>query len=358
MTTLETAHPRGLTATADARAVVAAARTMGRPRQVAVTVTLAALTFLVICASVSVGDFPIALVDVVPAMLGFADQGQTFIVQEVRLPRIACGLLVGVAFGISGAVFQSLASNELASPDVIGITAGASTAAVLMIIVFGSSSLSLSTGALIGGLGTALAIYALAYKRGVSGYRLILVGIGIAAGLSSITAYLLTRAEIEEVQRATIWLTGSLNGRSWDQVQTLGIAMLVLVPVVLMLTRGLRALQLGDDAAKGIGVRVEPVRAAIIIAAVGLAAFATAAAGPVAFVAFVAGPIARRLLHSGDLALVPAALVGALLLLSADLIARKGLGSIELPVGVLTGILGAPYLLWLLTRINRVGTGD
>jgi iron complex transport system permease protein len=342
----------------EARAIVAGARRHGRPRAVAVGAALAVATFAALCVSVSLGEFPIALVDVVPAMLGLGAGDEAFIVQELRLPRALCGLLVGVAFGMSGAIFQSLARNELASPDVIGITAGASTAAVLMIVLAGASSVSLSLAALGGALATASAIYLLAFKRGVSGYRLILVGIGVAAGLSSVTSYLLTRAEISEVQRATVWLTGSLNARTWDQVTTLAIAVAVFVPLALVLARGLRGLTLGDDAAKGIGVRVEPVRAAVIVTAVALAAFATAAAGPVAFVAFVSAPIARRMVGTGDLALVPAALVGALLLTCADVVAREALGPIELPVGVLTGILGAPYLLWLLTRVNRAGTGD
>jgi len=341
-----------------ARAVVAAARRHGRPRAVVVAASLAVATFAALCVSVSVGDFPIALVDVVPAMLGLGAVQETFIVQELRLPRALCGLLVGVAFGMSGAIFQSLARNELASPDVIGITAGASAAAVLMIVLAGASSVSLSLAALAGGLATAAGIYLLAYRRGVSGYRLILVGIGVAAGLSSLISYLLTRAEISEVQRATVWLTGSLNARSWDHVTTVALTVAVFVPLALVLARGLRGLTLGDDAARGIGVRVERVRAAVIVTAVALAAFATAAAGPVAFVAFVSAPIARRLVGTGDVALVPAALVGALLLTCADVVAREALGPIELPVGVLTGILGAPYLLWLLTRMNRAGTGD
>jgi iron complex transport system permease protein len=348
-----------LTADAEARRIVSAARVQGRPRKLAVTTALAVETCFVICVSVSVGDFPIPLSDVIPGILGFGDRDATFVIQELRLPRAICGLLVGIALGISGAVFQASVRNELASPDVIGITAGAGTAAVLMIVVWSSSSVSLSFAALIGASGTALAIYLLAYKRGVQGYRLILVGIGFQFGLTSVTSYLLTRAEIDDVQRAAVWLAGSLNGRGWEQIMPLACAMAVLVPIILLLTRGLRALELGDDAAKGIGVPVQRMRATIIIAAAGLAAFATAAAGPVAFVAFVAAPIARRLVGTGDVVIIPAALSGALLLLlTADLVARKGLGSIELPVGILTGILGAPYLLWLLSTTNRAGTGD
>jgi iron complex transport system permease protein len=347
-----------LHADAEARRLVAAARTHGRARRRAVTTALAVATFVVICVSVSVGEYTMPLSDVIAGMLGFGDRDATFVVQELRLPRAVCGLLVGLALGISGAVFQTTVRNELASPDVIGITAGAGTAAVLMIVVWDTSSVSLSLAALMGALGTALAIYLLAYKRGVAGYRLILVGIGVQFGLTSVTSYLLTRAEIEDVQRAAVWLAGSLNGRGWEQATPLACAMAVLVPLILLLTRGLRALELGDDTAKGIGVPVERMRAVIIIAAASLAAFATAAAGPVAFVAFVSAPIARRLVGGGDVVLIASALTGALLLVAADLVGRKGLGSIELPVGILTGIIGAPYLLWLLTTTNRAGAGD
>jgi len=356
--TLEITRTPPLTADPEACAVVAAARTHGRPRLVAVTVALAVATFVVSCLSVSVGDFPIPVAEVLPGMFGLGSSDSQFIIQELRLPRVLCGLLVGAAFGISGAVFQSMVRNELASPDVIGISTGAGTAAVLVIVLGGAGAPSLSVAALVGALGTALVIYVLAYKRGVAGYRLILVGIGIQAGLASVTAYLLTRAQIEDVQRATVWLTGSLNGSSWEQVTPLAITVALLVPVLVVLANSLRALQLGDDAAKGIGVRVEPIRAALIIAAVALVAFGTAAAGPVAFVAFVSAPIARRMIGTGDVTLIPAALVGALLLISADLFARQGLGSLELPVGIFTGILGAPYLLWLLIQTNRAGIGD
>jgi len=344
-------------ASAEARAIVAAARRQGRPRAVAVTAALVVALLAVTCASVSIGDYPIPLVDVVPAIVGVGPGDVVFIVQELRLPRAVCAILVGVALGASGAVIQSMVRNELASPDVIGITAGASAAAVLMIVVYGAGSVALSLAALAGGLATALLIYALAFRRGVQGYRLILVGIGIAAALGALTSYLVLQASLTELQRANVWLTGSLNGASWATVRPLAVAVAVLLPAVLLLVGGLRALQLGDDAAKGIGVRVEVVRGLLALGAVGLAAFATAAAGPVAFVAFVSAPIARRLVGTGDVAIVPAALFGALLLQAADLVARDGLGAIELPVGILTGILGAPYLVWLLIRTNRAGAG-
>jgi iron complex transport system permease protein len=294
---------------------------------------------------------------VLPAVFGHGDAQSDFIVRTLRLPRALAAILVGAAFGLSGSVFQLLARNPLASPDIIGITAGASASAVFMIVVVGATSSAVSAGALVGSLITAVAIYVLAYRRGVSSYRLILVGVGVAAVLNAVTSYLLTRAEIFDAQRATVWLTGSLNGRGWDQLRPLAWSMVVLCPALAALVRPLRGLQLGDDTAKGLGIGVERSKAGLVIVAVALCAVATSTAGPVAFVAFLAGPIARRMTGGSQLALLPAALVGALLLLSADLVARRAFAPTELPVGVVTGILGAPYLLWLLARANRIGSG-
>jgi iron complex transport system permease protein len=327
-----------------------------RRRVVGVSASLAVAATIAFAVSVSVGDFPIPLRDVVPAMLGFGNPDSDFIVRTLRLPRALTAVLVGAAFGLSGAVFQSLARNPLASPDIIGITAGASTAAVAIIVLVGAGTVAVAAGALAGGLATATLVYVLAYRRGLSAYRLVLVGIGIGAALSAVTSYLLTRAEINDAQRANVWLTGSLNGRGWEHVRPLLALMIVLVPVLVLLGRPLRVLQLGDESATGLGVPVERSRAALVVVAVALAAVATASAGPVAFVAFVSAPIARRLVGT-SLTLVPAALTGALVMLLSDLVGRRMFAPSELPVGVVTGIVGAPYLLWLLTRANRIGRG-
>lgn len=340
---------------AEDRALVRESRTTGRARAVTVSLALTVAGFMAFCISISVGDFPIPLADVIPAVFGFGGQDSDFIVRQLRLPRALTAVLVGAAFGLSGAIFQSLARNPLASPDIIGITAGASASAVFIIVVVGGSGLMVSVGALVGALITAVAIYLLAYRRGVSSYRLVLVGIGISAMLAAVTSYLLTRAEIYDAQRATVWLTGSLNGRGWDQVRPVAASLIVLIPATLVLARPLRLLQLGDDTAKGLGVAVEPARAALVLVGVALAAVATAAAGPIAFVAFVAAPIARRLVNA-PLAIVPAALAGAVLVLVSDIVARRVFAPTELPVGVVTGIIGAPYLVWLLARANRIGT--
>lgn len=338
------------------RVLVRTLRTTGRARAISVSVVLAAVTMATFCVSISVGDFPVPIADVAPAIFGHGSPDSDFVVRELRLPRALTALLVGGAFGFSGAIFQSLARNPLASPDIIGITAGASASAVFVIVVMHGSGYAVSVGALVGALVAAMAIYLLAYKRGVSAYRLVLVGIGVAAVLSSITSYLFTRAEIFDAQRAAVWLTGSLNGRSWDHVRPVALAMVALCPAVLWLARPLRAMQLGDDTAKGLGVPLERSRIALVMVGVALAAVATAAAGPIAFVAFVAPPIARRLVNA-PLTLIPAALAGALLMLLSDLIARRAFAPVELPVGVVTGVIGGPYLLWLLARANKIGRG-
>lgn len=326
-------------------------------RTLAVCLALTAVVAAAIAVSVSVGDFPVPLAEVLPAIAGVGDPSSEFIVRTLRLPRAVTGALVGAAFGTSGAVFQSLTRNPLASPDLIGINAGAMAAAVAAIVWLAGSSATISVAALGGASVTAAVMYVLAYRRGVTGYRLVLIGIGVDAVLRAVTSYLLTRADLFEAQQAMVWLTGSLNGRSWDHVVPVVVALAVLLPATLLLGRQLRLLELGDDAARGLGVRVEPARLALVAAAVALAAVATASAGPIAFVALIAPQIARRLARGPGAPLVAAALVGAALVLVADLVARRAFSPTELPVGVVTGLIGAPYLLWLLARANRIGAG-
>jgi iron complex transport system permease protein len=326
-------------------------------RAVGVTLAVAGLAFAVFCWSLTVGDFPVPLADVLATLLGGGSDDSAFIVRTLRLPRGLTALLVGAGFGLSGAIFQRLARNPLASPDIIGVNAGAAAAAVFVIVILKGSAVQVTTGALAGSLLTALLVYLLAYSRGVTGYRLVLVGIGLTAVLGASTNYLFTRAEIFDAQRAMIWLTGSLNGRGWDHVRHMTIALAVLVPVAIALARQLRMLELGDDAAKGLGTRVDRARLALVVVGVGLAAVGTASAGPIGFVALVSPQIARRLVGARSLALVPSAACGALLLVASDLVARRLFAPTELPVGILTAVLGAPYLLYLLARANSIGSG-
>jgi iron complex transport system permease protein len=326
-------------------------------RAITVTAILFGVTALVFVWSISVGDFNIPFSDVVATLFGGGTPDSEFIVRTLRLPRALTAVLVGAGFGLSGAIFQRLANNPLASPDIIGVNAGAATAAVFVIVIMAGTGLMVTIGALAGSVVTSLAVYLLAYKKGVTGYRLVLIGIGITAMLSSVTQYLLIKAEIFQAQAAMVWLTGSLNGRTWDTVRPMVVAMVILGPLTIALARHLRMLELGDDTAKGLGSRVETARSSLLLTGVALAAIGTAAAGPIGFVALVSPQIARRLVGVRSLGLVPAGAFGALLLLTSDLIARRIFAPTELPVGVVTAVVGAPYLLYLLARANSIGRG-
>ncbi|GHF04306.1 FecCD family ABC transporter permease [Pseudolysinimonas yzui] len=308
----------------------------------------------VVAVTLMVGNTFYSPDEVLRVLLGEQVPGASFTVGELRLPRVVLGMLAGLAFGMAGITFQTMLRNPLASPDIIGISTGASAAAVVGIVVLSLDETAVSFLALAGALVTATAIYGLSWRRGFAGARLILIGIGVAAMLHSVVSYVLTRAAAWDIQAALQWLAGSLNGASWERVAPLALATLVLAPLLVSRRRDLDALRLGDDAAAALGVRLRPTRLLLILAAVALIAFATAAAGPIAFVAFMAGPIAARITASGASLLVPAALVGALLVVAGDLVGQFALGT-RYPVGVVTGLIGAPYLVYLLVRSNRSG---
>jgi len=334
--------PGGLSLRLDVRAVI-----------VVVALLLAAFAASVVL--IGTGDFPISAGDVVRTLAGNGDAGQEFIVNELRLPRVLVGLLVGASLGLGGALFQAVTRNPLGSPDVLGLGQGATAGALVMIVLFSGSAAQVTMGALAGGLVTGLAIYLLAWKRGVHGYRLVLVGIGISAIVTAVNGYLLTVSDIVDAARAVVWMTGSLNGRDWDQVWPLLGLCAVLVPLVLVNARGLRMIEMGDDVSSALGVRVERVRALLMVAAVLLTATATAAAGPVSFVALTAPQLARRLTRSPGPNLLSSLCMGAALLVTADWASQRAFGADQLPVGVVTGVLGGVYLLWLLVTERRAG---
>lgn len=325
------------------------------PRALSVCVALLAAILAIGAWSISVGDFPIPLGEVIRTLVGRGSEDADFIVRTLRLPRVLTGILVGAAFGMSGAIFQSLARNPLGSPDIIGFNSGAAVGAVFVIVILGGSTFQVAMGAVAGGMVTALIVYVMAWKQGIRAYRLVLVGIGVGFAASAVVDYLITRAEIFAVQRAAVWLTGSLNGRSWSHVQTVAIGLIVLGPLAIIMQRWLDRIELGDDTAAAIGVPVGKAKLGLIIVAVSLVSLAVAAAGPIGFVAFVSGPVARRLVRAPGAAVVPAALAGALITVVADLAARRALAPVELPVGIATAIIGAPYLMWLLARQGRSG---
>jgi iron complex transport system permease protein len=337
-------------------------------RTVVLSVLFAALAIVVALISLSVGTTKLPVSDVVEVLLGGGRRGTRLVVLELRLPRVATGLLVGIAFAVSGALLQTLSRNALASPDIVGVNSGASAGAVAVIVLAGTGGGNISgvaakvgipLAAVLGGLLATLIVGALSIQRGVvDAGRVVLIGVGIAAAANSLVAWLLVIGDVNDAGRAAAWLAGSLNARAWSDAVPVLLAVVLLVPVAMMFNRDLSALVLGDDVASSLGVRVARVRLALLIIATVLAAMATAGAGPIAFVALVAPQIAQRLTRMERPPLLTTAMLGALFVVLADLVARNGLqwlqvGPYELPVGVVTAAAGAPYLLHLIGRQQK-----
>ena len=293
------------------------------------------------------GSYGLSPGQVVSALTG----GETGLVHDIvvewRLPRVAAALVFGAALGVSGAVFQSMLRNPLADPGIIGFSHASYTGALIVLLVINGTYWQLVGGALLGGMATAVAVYVLAYRRGVQGFRLIIAGIGLSAMLQSLNTWLILQADLEQAIAAAAWNAGSLNGVSWNQVLIGGGCIAVLLVLAGMSSPSMRQLDLGDDAAAAQGVRVSSTRLRLIVVGVALTATVTAASGPITFVSLLAPQIARRLARTAGITLAPAALVGALLCLTADYIAQH-VAPTPLPVGIITVILGGGYLGWLL----------
>ncbi len=333
---------------------VVAGRRRRRRRRLLVHLGLLAVLLLTFWLSLTLGRTNYSSADVIGVLLG-QDVDGSFTIGTLRIPRASTGLLVGIAFGLAGATFQTMLRNPLASPDVIGISSGASAAAVIGILVLDWQPTAVSVLATVAALATAMAVYLLAYQRGgVANTRLILVGIGLSAMLGSVVSYVLSGAAAWDMQVAMRWLTGNLNGATHERLLPLAIAVAVLAPVLLWLTRDLEMMRLGDQSAAALGVPVERRRVTLIVIGVMLMAFGTAAAGPIAFVAFLSGPIAARILGPVGSPVLASGLFGGFLVLVADFFAQYALGT-KFPVGVITGALGAPFLIYLLVRTNRSG---
>ncbi|MHA6667559.1 FecCD family ABC transporter permease [Homoserinimonas sp. A447] len=340
----------------EASAALQRSGSSGRTRLI--TLVLAGIALVLVTVSLSVGAYTLPIPDLVQTLIGQGTGSDNFIIFRLRMPRLLIGVLVGCAFGIAGALFQTLLRNPLASPDIIGVSQGASVAAAFSILTLGFSGAAVSLAAFLGAIVVATGIYLLAWRGGVTGFRFVLIGVGVAFMVQAVLGYLITRGDVREVQQALVWMVGGLGSASWVDIAVIVAALVVLFPLVWVLSARLRILQLGDDAAGGLGLRPERSRLAILFVAVALVAVATAFVGPLAFVAFVAAPIARRMLGTGGLALVQSALVGAVLVVAADFVAQHLLpGDVQVPAGIVTGLVGAPYLLWLLATTNRGGRG-
>ena len=313
---------------------------------------LVAIVFAAMIGALSLGDYPMTAWETVANLFGFSDDylGQ-FFVQSQRLPRVMATIAVGAALGVSGCIFQQLSGNTLGSPDIIGFTTGSATGAVVTIIVLDGSPIATAVGALLGGAGAALAVYALTLSNGkLSAARLVLVGIGMASILSAVNALLMVKASINAAQTAAQWLAGSFNATTWGEVGFALSTILVLVPVALLLARPLSVMITGDDLAIGLGVDVERRRRELMIVGVALTAISVAVAGPIAFVALAAPQLARRISRASGIGMGNAALMGAALVAVSDIIAQRIFAPTQLPVGVVTGLLGGVYLVWLLGR--------
>lgn len=324
-----------------------------RPERRAIAVGIAIVIVLGILSVVGllIGDYPLTAPQVLQALAGGGDDPLArFFVQDQRAPRVVAATLVGTALGASGCIFQSLSANPLGSPDIIGFTIGSATGALVQIVVFDAGPLGIALGAILGGFATAIVVYALSWRGGMSGIRLVLVGIGVSAVLQGINALLVVRASLTAAQTAGQWLAGSFNATTWTETLLLLLACAVLLPAALVLARPLGILVMGDDLGTGLGVRVERTRLLLVAVGVALVSLATATAGPIAFVALAAPQLARRLTRTSGIGIATAALMGALLVLASDLIAQRVFAPTQLPVGVVTGTLGGIYLIWLLAR--------
>lgn len=330
-------------------------RAGGLSLRVAPRALLTGLVLLLVAAAVTVcaigtGRYELSPTEVLRTLVGDGPPGAEFIVVDLRLPRALDGLLVGCAMGMAGAVFQSLSRNPLGSPDIIGFGNGASAGALVAIIVLDAGAPQTAFGAVCGGFATAAVVYLLAWKRGVHGHRLVLVGIGASAVLGSVTSFLYVRAEIGKAAQAATWMIGSLNGRGWSDVWIAAAGLAALTPVVLGYARRLTLLEMGDDTAAALGVPPERTRLVLLAAGTGLTAMAVAAAGPIPFVALAAPQLARRVTRAPGPNVLPAALMGAALVTCADWTTQRISDSTILPVGVVTGVGGGLYLAWLLIR--------
>lgn len=311
---------------------------------------LAAMLFFLL--ALALGDFPITFADIRAVVLGQAEPLIRTVILEWRLPRALAALVFGAALAVSGAIFQTMTRNPLASPDIMGLANGSYTGMIVSLLFLGPQWHLLVGGALFGGLMAAAVIYLLALRDGLQGFRFIMIGIGVSAMLASANTWLLLRIDLDVALMATAWGAGTLNGMSAAVLWPTGICILALLCCVPAITGPLRQLSLGDDAAASSGAHVKRARIAAIAIAVGLVSAVTAVAGPIAFIALSAPQITRRLARNAEVPMLATALVGGVLLLASDIVAQHVI-PVPIPVGVVTVVLGGMYLVWLLIREAR-----
>lgn len=299
------------------------------------------------------GSARIAWGDIPPALVGRGRGLAQYVIFETRLPRALGAALGGATFGLAGLFYQRVIRNPLATPDIIGISSGASVGAVAVIVLTPSAGLGIPLASLLGATVMIALVGLLSWRGGLDSYRVILIGIGMSAVASAITSYLMTLASLKGTEAATRWSIGSVAGLTWPEVGLLCGLVLFGAVAASVFSRGLGALSLGDDVAAGLGTRVGALRIAVLVVGAALAALTTSAVGPIAFVSLICGPIATRLVPRGPHTVLTV-LLGALLVLGADILAQNAPLISPVPTGVLTSILGAPIFIWLMVR-NRTG---
>lgn len=331
-----------------------AARKNRRMKFICTTALLSCVVTALCITMLLLGNTIYPLHDVLRVLMGEWIPGASFAINEIRLPRMLAGLFTGFAFGVGGYIFQTMLRNPLANPDVIGITTGSSAAAVCCIIILHANNFIVSLASIAGGLVTVTILYMLSKKSTFAIGRIILIGIGMQAMLHATISYMMLIGKTNDLPTVLRWLSGSLNNVEMPMILSLMVCIICTMPVILYYAKQLAMLELGEHAATALGVKTNKTRVVLIICAVTMIALATATTGPIAFVAFLAGPIAQRLVGSGFSNMIPAGLIGVILVLGADLIGQFAFET-RYPVGVITGIIGAPYLIFLLIHINRKG---
>jgi iron complex transport system permease protein len=324
-------------------------------RSLLLTFIFLVLTLAVFIFSVGMGEISIHPLDVAKSLIGMGLPEHALVIQTFRLPRTLVSVLVGACFGVSGAILQGMVRNPLASPDLIGITGGASVAAIAFITLFPEASINwLPLAAILGATIATVIIYTLAWKKGVSALRLVLIGVGIQSCTAALTTLLLVMSPVYLTNKAMVWLTGSVYGTNWNDVSSLLPWTILFIGLAILSARHLNIQQLGDDIARGVGQRVEQQRFLLLSICVALAGAAVAIGGAIGFVALLAPQIARKLVGPSFGGLLPvAALTGSLIVVAADLVARTAFSPLDLPVGIFTSVIGAPFFMYLLYKYRN-----
>lgn len=312
---------------------------------VVATITVVGLTALML------GDYPLTLAQTFSAVVGQAtDHLANFFVRDIRLPRVLGAVLVGVSLGVAGAIFQALTHNPLGSPDITGFSVGAATGAVVQIIVFNTGPFATGVAAIVGGLLTGAIVFGFSRSSGINGIHFVLVGMGLSFILQALNTLLLVKAELSAAQTAQLWLAGSLHGIGWSQVGFLALVLAFLLPLTFAASGDLTIMTTGDDVASGLGVNVQAQRGRLLALGVTFTAVSVAVAGPIGFVALAAPQLARKISGTATAGVGVAALMGAVVVLVSDVIAQRLFAPTQLPVGVITGVVGGVYLMWILYR--------